>query len=1313
MKSRVLAILIVCLLALVNGAQAAATTYTFTPTTASTYGWTTGGNWSGGVPVSATDATVAFFPDVTTALTGAVTINTDPATLTLNTLTLNGLTAATAAANSIGTAGNTWTFGGTTPTVNLNGKSGATTLSYTLKPNIVLSQPLTFAGLGTAGLTLSGVISGLNTGITNNLYVGTITVNGAAVNTFTGGVNLNGGMITSTSGGTLLEDFSNLTASPNINLIDSGNVLTLGGGTLSLKGKNNVASSQTFASTTLSANTGSTIALARQGSGSMTVALQAITRNSGSALYFSTAPDASTVLATTSTGNEANGSGILGPWAFAGYARYAANNGSGQIIQYTSATPSAGGNLSDINNAAVNYSLAAVAGTTYTLSGDITGNTLLFTGAASTFTVANAGHTITLNGLIGGHSGTSTIALISGTGNLVIGDDNELVVNAYRPIKIDCPIVDKPGGYHSSLTRFDAGGNALTLSGTAPNTYSGITTVAGGILTLFKSNGVAAIPGNIFVTGGVLTCSANEQIADTANLTFSGTGQISSATRTETVNNVTILGNTTKFSFGSGSTFTINGTLSISNNNGAPAANFVQGTGGSGAQTWTVGAMNFDNSFFSITSINTQPAAFNLKGDFTGANSNTLTATATSTGTARFILNGTGTHNHNFNITSGTTTINGPIYQTNTASLTKTGAGTLTLTNANAYSGGTTVSNGTLIFQTSSSKPTTGSTSVAASTTLGLGVGGSGFFTSTDVDSLWANTLTNVTMDSAAIVGIDTSAGDFTYATSQSTRSLTKLGTNKLTLTGSHTYTGNTTVNAGTLTLDAVGSLKFAPTTNGVCNKVTGAGAATLNGTFNIDLTGAALASGNSWTLVDVTTKTSALTAVTGFTGSAGVWTKVDGGNTWTYTESTGVLGLVISSTSFSVTFDNNTGSGTMTAQTGSTAANLTANTFTKTGYSFTGWNTLANNTGTPYTDGASYPFTANTTLYAQWAAYSYTVTFDGNGGGSPSSTSKSVTYDSTYGTLATVTRTGYTFNGWFTAASGGTQVTSSTTVAITGAQTLYAQWTINTFTLTYTAGANGSITGKTPQTVDYNTSGAEVTAVAATGYHFVNWSDASTTNPRTDSSVTANVSVTANFAINTFTLTYTAGANGSVSVTSPQTVASGGSGPSVTAVAATGYHFVNWSDSSTSNPRTDSSVTANVSVTANFAINNYAYWLSLNSPATGFQTDTDGDGIPNGVENVLGSNPNAFNQGLTEVSSTANSVTFKHTLNPTAASDVTYGYRWSTGLSEWKASGETNTGGTTATISASAPVSGVVIVTITITGGPSAKLFGELVATQ
>ena len=71
---------------------------------------------------------------------------------------------------------------------------------------------------------------------------------------------------------------------------------------------------------------------------------------------------------------------------------------------------------------------------------------------------------------------------------------------------------------------------------------------------------------------------------------------------------------------------------------------------------------------------------------------------------------------------------------------------------------------------------------------------------------------------------------------------------------------------------------------------------------------------------------------------------------------------------------------------------------------------------------------------------------------------------------------------------------------------------------------------------------------------------------------------MTANFAINTYTLTYTAGANGTHHRDHP---ADGElrrrAARAVTAVPDTGYHFVNWSDASTANPRTDTNVTANV----------------------------------------------------------------------------------------------------------------------------------------
>jgi parallel beta-helix repeat protein len=138
--------------------------------------------------------------------------------------------------------------------------------------------------------------------------------------------------------------------------------------------------------------------------------------------------------------------------------------------------------------------------------------------------------------------------------------------------------------------------------------------------------------------------------------------------------------------------------------------------------------------------------------------------------------------------------------------------------------------------------------------------------------------------------------------------------------------------------------------------------------------------------------------------------------------------------------------------------------------------------------------------------------------------------------------------------------------------------------TLTYNTGPGGSISGTTPQTVDYGTSGTAVEAVPSVGYHFVQWSDASTANPRTDTNVATDMTVTATFAVNTYTLTYNAGADGSISGTTPQTVDYGADGPEVTAVPDVGHRFVRWSDGSTANPRKDTNVTADINVNAVFA---------------------------------------------------------------------------------------------------------------------------------
>lgn len=70
-------------------------------------------------------------------------------------------------------------------------------------------------------------------------------------------------------------------------------------------------------------------------------------------------------------------------------------------------------------------------------------------------------------------------------------------------------------------------------------------------------------------------------------------------------------------------------------------------------------------------------------------------------------------------------------------------------------------------------------------------------------------------------------------------------------------------------------------------------------------------------------------------------------------------------------------------------------------------------------------------------------------------------------------------------------------------------------YTLTYTAGSNGTLTGSTTQVIVSGNDGTAVTAVPDSGYIFSSWSDASTENPRTDEDVSGNITVSASFSYN------------------------------------------------------------------------------------------------------------------------------------------------------------------------------------------------------
>lgn len=169
------------------------------------------------------------------------------------------------------------------------------------------------------------------------------------------------------------------------------------------------------------------------------------------------------------------------------------------------------------------------------------------------------------------------------------------------------------------------------------------------------------------------------------------------------------------------------------------------------------------------------------------------------------------------------------------------------------------------------------------------------------------------------------------------------------------------------------------------------------------------------------------------------------------------ILYAVWKANTYTVSYNANGGSGAPSNQTKTYGVTLTlSNTKpTRTGYTFSAWNTAQNGSGTSYAPGGSYTANAAVTLYAQWTVNTYVVTFDAQGG-SVTPASKSVTYGQPYGSLPVPVRAGYRFDGWFTAATGGTQVTAETVVTVTAAQTLYAHWTVQS--IVHVKGADGAL---------------------------------------------------------------------------------------------------------------------------------------------------------------------------------------------------------------------------------------------------------------
>jgi len=222
------------------------------------------------------------------------------------------------------------------------------------------------------------------------------------------------------------------------------------------------------------------------------------------------------------------------------------------------------------------------------------------------------------------------------------------------------------------------------------------------------------------------------------------------------------------------------------------------------------------------------------------------------------------------------------------------------------------------------------------------------------------------------------------------------------------------------------------------------------------------------------------------------------------------------------ITFNGNGNTGgSMSNQTIDNTGTLSANAFSRTGYTFSRWTANQDGSGSTLSDKASVTASSSykgpKTLYAQWTANKYTVTFDrqdGTGG----SSSVQATYDANMPSATMPTRTGYTFQGYYDATSGGTKYynadgTSAKNWNKASNTTLYARWEIINYTVAYNLDG-GEATNPTEYTVETET--FTLNNPTKEGYVFTGWTGSNGETPQTEVTIaqgsTGDKSYTANW---------------------------------------------------------------------------------------------------------------------------------------------------------------------------------------------------------
>ncbi len=221
-------------------------------------------------------------------------------------------------------------------------------------------------------------------------------------------------------------------------------------------------------------------------------------------------------------------------------------------------------------------------------------------------------------------------------------------------------------------------------------------------------------------------------------------------------------------------------------------------------------------------------------------------------------------------------------------------------------------------------------------------------------------------------------------------------------------------------------------------------------------------------------------------------------------------------------------------------------------------------------------------------------VTLEPNGA-ALSNTTRLVTYGKTYGTLPTLSKYGYDFDGWYTVELGGTRVTATTTVSIYGAHTLYARWTPKKSTVTFDA-RGGSLSTKT-KTVAYSEEYGELPVPTRDNYTFGGWFtgiNGGGTKITSDTvvKITANQTLYAMWTLKKFTVTFDAG-KGSLS-TKTKTVTYSEKYGELPVPTRDDYTFGGWFTESYGKGTEITSDTV-VDITEDQTL--YAYWVGQPSP--------------------------------------------------------------------------------------------------------------------